>query len=37
MGSWAFAYIFQTGVNELITKPAAPRAPLESGSEGSST
>ena len=37
MGSWAFAYIFQTGVNELITKPAAPRAPLESESEGSST
>ena len=22
MGSWALAYIFQTGVNELITKPA---------------
>ena len=22
MGSWTFAYIFQTGVNELITKPA---------------
>ncbi len=22
MASWTFAYIFQTGVNELITKPA---------------
>ena len=37
MGSWAFAYVFQTGVNELITKPAAPRAPLGSESDGSST
>ena len=36
MGSWAFAYVFQTGVNELITKPAAPRAPLGSESDGSS-
>ncbi len=25
MGSWAFAYVFQTGVNELITKAALPR------------
>ena len=27
MGSWAFAYIFQTGVNELITKAAPLRKP----------
>ena len=36
MGSWAFAYVFQTGVNELITKAARPRDPVASESATSS-